>query len=163
MLRFVDPAIDQNKLTRGPMDWLDSSFCDFALVVKQGQMWREARRSWSKSGSSQRRAENALEFSQRSGTAASKQHERLVAGRPMKAGDMVKRNVERRHRNGGCSGLRPRGDTLKKRSVETDGVQCHVKVRRRKWFPLQTMFDTQTLCQAFGTHGGIRVGHNREE
>jgi hypothetical protein len=42
MLRFADPAIDQNKLARRPMDWLDSSSCDFALVVKQGQMWREA-------------------------------------------------------------------------------------------------------------------------
>jgi hypothetical protein len=59
--------------------------------------------------------------------------------------------------------LRPRGDALKKRIVETDGVQCQVKVRGRKWFSPQAIFDTQMLCQPLDTHGGIRVRHNREE
>jgi hypothetical protein len=42
MLRFTDPAINQNKLARGPADWLDRTLGDVVLVVKQGQMWREA-------------------------------------------------------------------------------------------------------------------------
>lgn len=75
----------------------------------------------------------------------------------------IKRNLERRHRNG-CRRFASPGDNVLRQPGEVAEVkQSDVKARRVDQFAVQTMFAAQTSRKLCNACGGVRIRENREE